>query len=378
MKRCTKCILSETFPGIKFDENGVCSYCLNYEPVKILGEEALNRVLSRYRNKGENYDCIIPISGGRDSAFVLHQMVKKYQMKILSLTVDSGFILPEGMHNISRITEVLNVPHVWLQDEKRFKVARENARIKFQGWLQKPSINTIIPVLNSGDKTMNLRMARYAKENKIPVVIGGIYIGNNSFEEEHWKRGFLGVFGDERGTFSTYNKIKLAFLFGLEYLRNPYNFRLPILQEYVTGGVVYFFESLFRPRGVDFLGFYDYIYWRETEILSTIHSELDWQGASDHTTTWRIDDSAYPMINYLYYKLVGFTEHDEMYSRMIREGQITRDEALKRCEADHESSWIHGPRLLESLKELEVTKEQVDEAVEKYREKLLKKILKKR
>ena len=148
-----------------------------------------------------------------------------------------------------------------------------------------------------------------------------------------------------------------------------------IFKEYVTGGAVYFFEPLFRPRDVSFLGFYDYIYWKEKDVEETIYRDLDWQGAPDHTTSWRIDDSAYPLMNYLYYKLVGFTEHDEMYSRMIREGQLTRDEALKRCEADHNSAWIHGPRLQESLKELGVTKEQLDDALEGYRESLMPLIL---
>jgi hypothetical protein len=211
-------------------------------------------------------------------------------------------------------------------------------------------------------------MYKYAKENKIPLVMGGNNIGNSSFEQEHWKTGFLGVFPDNRGMYSTYDKIKLTFLLGFEYLRNPSNLHLPILKEYLEGASVYFFESVLKPKGVDSLGFFDYIYWNEKEIVATITKELDWKGASDATTTWRIDDAAYPLMNYLYYKLVGFTEHDEMYSKMIREGQISREEALERCLADHESRWIHGDRLLGSLEELEVSKEQVDEVLEEYRE----------
>ena len=178
MTRCTKCILPETFPGIKFDEQGVCNYCLDYQPMKVLGENELEKVLSQYRNKGERYDCIAPISGGRDSAFVLHQMVEKYKMRTLALTVDSGFILPEGFRNIKRVTEVLNVEHVFLRDENKIEIAQENCRMKFQGWLNKPSIHTIVPVLNSGDKTMNLRMARYARKNNINHIIISAYLKN--------------------------------------------------------------------------------------------------------------------------------------------------------------------------------------------------------
>ena len=181
MKKCTQCILPETFPKIEFDEDGVCNYCRDYEPVKVLGEEALEKALAQYRNKGENFDCIVPVSGGRDSAFVLHQMVKKYRMRVLTLTVDSGFITPEGVRNVERGTEILNVPHVWLRNQKKIEAAKRNCKLKLQGWLRKPSINTIVPVLNSGDKTMNLQMYRFAHRNRIPLVIGGNNVGNRVF-----------------------------------------------------------------------------------------------------------------------------------------------------------------------------------------------------
>jgi len=46
MRRCTRCILPETFPGIEFDEDGVCNYCLDYDPVKVYGEEAFEYVVT--------------------------------------------------------------------------------------------------------------------------------------------------------------------------------------------------------------------------------------------------------------------------------------------------------------------------------------------
>jgi len=368
MTRCSTCILPETFPGIRFDDNGVCNYCRSYQPVQVRGEAELEEELARYRNRGSSFDCIAPVSGGRDSAYVLHQLVTKYRMRTLALTVDSGFITPEGVRNVERETEALNVPHVWLRDEEQIARAKRSTKVKFHGWLRKPSINTIVPVLNSGDKTMNLRMYRYARENGIPLVIGGNIIGNATMEQEHWKTGFMGVFPDEHGVYSTYDKLRLLLLFGLEYVRNPVNLRMPILREYLEGAAVYFFESLLKPKGVDSFGFYDYVCWNEEEIVSTITGELGWESAPDATTTWRIDDSAYPLINYLYYRLVGFTEHDEMYSKMIREGQISREDALTRCMADHTSRM---PSMTISLDELDVTREQVDEVLERYRRKLV-------
>ena len=375
LKRCTRCILPETFPGIKFDEEGVCNYCHEYSLAKVKGEKALEQELAKYRNRGRKYDCIAPISGGRDSAFTLHQIVRKFKMRTLALTVDSGAIMPEGHRNIKRITEVLGVDHVWIRDEKHIKTAGKNTKIKFHAWLKKPSINTIVPVLNAADKQMNLRIFRYAHDHGIPLVLGGNNIGNSTFEQEHFKTGFMGVFPNERGMYSTYDKFKLAFLFGWEFLKNRHNYHWSVFSEYVSGAFVYFFESLQKPDDVDTLGFYDYIYWNEKEVVSTLLDELDWKGAEDTTATWRVDDSAYPLIDYMYLKLVGFNEFDEHYSKLVREGQIPREEALRRCLSDRAP---RIPSLERIIEDLEVTKEQLDEVLSRYRQKLLLKILDKK
>jgi hypothetical protein len=296
-------------------------------------------------------------------------------MRTLALTVDSGAIMPEGIRNIKRIAEALSVDHVWIKDEKHIKTAGENTKIKFHAWLKKPSINSIVPVLNAADKQMNLRIFRYAHEHGIPLVLGGNNIGNSTFEQEHFKTGFMGVFPDERGMYSTYDKLKLAFLFGWEFLKNRHNYRWSVFREYVGGAFVYFFESLQKPRDVETLGFYDYIYWNERDVVSTVMNELGWKGASDTPATWRIDDSAYPLIDYMYLRLVGFNEFEEFYSKLVREGQISREEALERCMTEHAP---RIPSLMKIFEELGVTREQVDSVLDRYRPKLLHSILKRK
>ena len=372
LRRCTRCILPETFPGILFNDDGVCNYCLEYQPVRVFGENALRKVLDGFRNRGVKYDCLVPVSGGRDSTFVLYNVVKRFGMRALALTVDSGAITVEGHRNIEKVTGALGVDHVWLRDENHIRVARKNTRVRFDAWLKKPSINTIVPVLNAADKTMNLRIFRYAHKNGIPLVVGGNNIGNSTFEQEHFKTGYMGVFPDERGMYSFVDRVKLSFLFGWEFLKNPHNFHWSVFREYVSGAFVYFFESLLKPWDVDTLGFYDYVYWREDEVIPTV-KELGWAGASDTEATWRIDDAAYPLIDYIYLKLVGFNEFDEFYSKLIREGQISREEAFKRCMVEHAP---RIPSIMKLLEELEVSKEKLDNVLERYRAKLLPKILK--
>ena len=69
MKRCSRCLLPETYPNIRYNEEGVCNYCLSYTPVEYKGEEKLEELLGFYRDRGVkyDYDCVVGVSGGRDS-----------------------------------------------------------------------------------------------------------------------------------------------------------------------------------------------------------------------------------------------------------------------------------------------------------------------
>jgi len=364
-------VLPETFPGISYDEDGVCNYCREYVRAEVKGEAALVKLLDEHRGKGREYDCIVPISGGRDSAYVLHQMVRKYGMRTLALTVDSGAIMPEGYRNIDYIVKALGVDHVWLKDERHIEVVKKNTEIKFRAWMKKPSINTIVPVLNAGDKTMNLRMYRYAHDHGIPLVIGGNNTGNSSFEQEHFKTGFMGVFPDDRGRYSTFDKIWLSILFAWEFFSNMHNWHWSVFKEYVTGAFVYFFENIQKPEDVTPIGFYDYIYWSEEMVIGTI-KELGWKRASDTMATWRVDDAAYPLIDYLYYALVGFNEFDEHYSKLIREGQFTRETAVTRLDTDR----LRIPSMETSISGLGVDMDEFLRIVTEYRERLLSNFLK--
>jgi hypothetical protein len=371
LKRCTKCVLPETFPGIYFDSEGVCNYCNSYEKARVLGEPALIDFLSKYRGRGKEYHCIVPFSGGRDSTYVLHQMIKKYDMRVLALTVDSGAIMPEGYRNIETVKKTLGIDHVWLKDDDHIETATRNTKLKFHAWMRKPSINTIVPVLNAGDKTMNLRIYRYAHQRGIPLVIGGNNTGNSSFEQEHFKTGFMSIFPNERGIYSILDKIRLSWNFSWEFVKNTANWHWPILKEYLDGAFVYFFESIQKPSDVIPVGFYDYIYWSERDIVATIKS-IGWLGAADTTATWRVDDAAYPLIDYVYYMLTGFNEFDEYYSKLVREGQFTRKQALEKLETDR----LRIQSMKKSLKDLGVNEDELDKVLSRYRFTLLKKIMK--
>ena len=105
MKLCTRCILPETFPGISFDEQGVCNHCRSYrgaeatEALKQKYEKKFRDLLATER-KASSYDVLVAYSGGKDSTYTLDVLVNRYRLRVLALTFDNGFISPRAVENI--------------------------------------------------------------------------------------------------------------------------------------------------------------------------------------------------------------------------------------------------------------------------------------
>lgn len=78
----------------------------------------------------------------------------------------------------------------------------------------------------------------------------------------------------------------------------------------------------------DYFHIYDYWRWDE-RLIEEVLRQYNWEFSEDTSTSWRIGDGTAALYNYIYYTVAGFTEHDTFRSNQIREGQITRDEALR-------------------------------------------------
>ena len=108
MKLCSRCILPESFPGITFDEEGLCNHCRNYR-----GDKATTALKKKYEQKfldllanerkASSYDILIAYSGGKDSTYTLDVLVNRYHLRVLALTFDNGFISPRAEENIRAV-----------------------------------------------------------------------------------------------------------------------------------------------------------------------------------------------------------------------------------------------------------------------------------
>src|SRR5690554_4552960 len=116
-QRCTRCIADSTVPGISFNDDGTCSLCDFHDELCELypeNEEALSKLkkkISEIKREGKNkkYDCIVGLSGGRDSTYLLYLAVRKWKLRPLAVHFNDGFDNPiaiENMNNAVRILEI--------------------------------------------------------------------------------------------------------------------------------------------------------------------------------------------------------------------------------------------------------------------------------
>ena len=127
IKRCTKCILPETFPKIEFNKHGICNFCLSHETLHAHGEAKLKKVLQA--KKGKMYDCVVPISGGKDSIFVLNYAVKKLNLRVIAVNYDSGYQDSLSIENMKNACNILEVPLVVKKAKYNAQMIKSSIRL---------------------------------------------------------------------------------------------------------------------------------------------------------------------------------------------------------------------------------------------------------
>lgn len=114
---CSRCCMPSTNESDDFDVFGVCKACRSSEQKMRINWEArqqkLKRIIDEAKEKsGNNYDCVVPISGGKDSAFQLHILTQVYGLTPLAVTFSHNWFTETGKANLENIIEKLNVDHM--------------------------------------------------------------------------------------------------------------------------------------------------------------------------------------------------------------------------------------------------------------------------
>ena len=319
--RCRNCLLPTSYPFLVFNDQGVCSYCLNSVPFASRGLDALKREVrltpeSRY---------LVPISGGRDSCYALHIASQELGLSSVAFTYDWGFVTDVARRNISRMCGELGVEHILVAADLEKK--RRNVRMNVIAWLKKPNLG-MIPLFMAGDKTFFHHASLIRKELDLSTSLFGM----NRFEPAGFKTGFAGV--DETKVYaktfdiSKMNKLKLLTFYSSQSILNP-SYLNSSLVDSMAGLYSHYFKK------IDYLQVFDYIPWKEDEVIGNLERRYGWESSIETKNTWRIGDASAPFYNYLYLYFAGFTENDVYLSNLIRDGQISRHQALNRLQEDN-------------------------------------------
>jgi hypothetical protein len=228
--------------------------------------------------------------------------------------------------NIARVCGKLGVENIIVAADIHWK--RENIRKNITAWLKYPSLG-MIPLFMAGDKFFFYYTNKVRKKLGIDLNIWGI----NDLENTEFKVGFAGVppdFAKETiYSLSLSRQFKLFSFITKNVVQSP-----GYLNQSVLDSIGSFVTRYVEPK-TDYYHLFDYYKWDENEINSLLENEYHWEKAIDTRSTWRIGDGTASFYNYIYYTVAGFSEFDTFRSNQIREGLITREEALNKVNEEN-------------------------------------------
>ena len=324
MNRCARCILPASYPGIDFDEDGICSFCRSHGPRGYSGLERLRQRILTAGEPGERpaggHDCLMAFSGGRDSTYMLHLLVNELHLRPLAYFLDNGLVPAVTHENLRRTVERLEVDLVVEAHDRLTTCLRTHV----ETFLHRPSPATVGLLCAGCRLALSQRIAAFAVSRGLPVVVFGSNpidaLGGFKLDLLRWQSDRPGLAGLVAGYLR-------------EMAKNP---RWLLSPRCLSIQAREFRQCFSRPtrsresRLLMLAPFDDAIRWVEKDVVETIRQHFDWQKSPGVESSWRGDCRLAPLKSYISRGLLGFNDVDVLLSYLIRDGQIDREEALER------------------------------------------------
>ena len=320
VKYCTKCVMPNTRPGIKFDENGVCSACQSYERRKTIDwdvrYEELKKLCDKYRGmNGNGPDCAIAVSGGKDSHFQVYLMKEVMHMNPILFSVEDNFPMTEaGKHNIRNISEEFGCHIISLKPD-----------INAQKKLMKYTFEKYGKPTWFIDRLIYTYPMHMALKFNTPLLVYGENVsyeyGGADYVETYSARDQL-----KNGVASDIDLDELIANTGVS--RQTLEMTIaPTVDELNKLDPMY--VSYFLPWN----SFYNYNFAKKRGFRDLTH---EWDRKHHVENFDQIDSRAYLVHSWLKYPKFGHAAATDYTARMVRYGMLTRDEAIALVkERDH-------------------------------------------
>ncbi|MBL0968020.1 MAG: N-acetyl sugar amidotransferase [Brevundimonas sp.] len=346
MTYCRRCVMPDTKPDLHLDDEGVCNACRSFERRKEVDwgqrHEELERLLERYRRpNGDNWDCIVPVSGGKDSTYQVVRMLQ-YGLNPLCVTSTTCDLTPIGRANIENLKR-LGVDYIEVSPNPRVRAKLNRIGLMQVGdisWPEHVGIFTI-PV-------------RAAVQFNVPLIVWGENSQNEyggpaaAAEGNVLTRRWLEEFGGLLG-------LRVSDLIGQEGIeaRHLINYTYPTDEELARVGVTGLFLGHYLPWDglantliASANGFK--VYDRVVEGSMVNYENLDNHQTGIH--------------DYFKFLKFGFGRATDLACLHIRRGRLTRQDgldAVRRLDGLFPAEYL-GKSLDDILRPLDLT---VDEFV---------------
>ena len=315
MKYCTECLYPENHPlGITFNNKGVCSGCIIHKEKFEIDwnekEKELDILLNNYKNKSNNnWDCIIPVSGGRDSYFIVDLIKNKYKMNPLLVTYNKHYNSHTGNRNISYLKTIFDCDHVTLTVDPN--IVKKLTRYTFA------EFGSIYWHCISGEMVFPVRIA---VNFKIPLIIWGVHQGV-----------------DQVGMFSHHDKVEMSRRYRIEhdmmgYTANEIIKNQSILNEKDLLPFTYPHDNEIEAIGVKGIFLSNYMPWDTKKQHELMIEKYDYKTLDIERTIDKYNDvdsllytDLHDYIKYIKYGYGKITDH---LTREIRWKRISRNNAI--------------------------------------------------
>ena len=328
MKICQRCILPETFPGIKFDDCGICNHCRRADssPINVGEQKAeyrdnLDKLIDGIKGSAPSYDVIMAYSGGKDSSYTLKLLRERYNLKILALTFDNNFVSPFAWQNIRNITDQLAVDHIifkfpWPAAKRSFSITAKEDIFPVPTLLRASAICTAcIGMVKS-------LVLKTALEMSIPMAAFGWSPGQAPIQSAIMKTNPALIAQNQAS-------LKKAF---------PSDIIKGINQYFIPDAYYEIYKDRF-PYNIHPLAFFDY---DEKDVIRQIQA-LGWKEPTD-TDTNSSNCLLNAFANQCHIKRHGFHPYVWEIANMVRQGVMKRDEGIEKIYTDQNPDMVEYAR----------------------------------
>jgi 3'-phosphoadenosine 5'-phosphosulfate sulfotransferase (PAPS reductase)/FAD synthetase len=317
-KICEKCVLPESKPDIFLDEKGICNICNNYKKLhlkyrnhkKEIFETDFLRIINKKKSKGK-YDCLVMYSGGKDSTAALYFTINKFKLNPLVFTFDNTFENPLVLNKINKMIKKLNVDFLYYRSNTMQdildKILKHKSRVVIC------HICSIWYMMQTFD---------IANKYGIKVIIAGWTKGqmNNDRYDDKFREY-------KSMTYETKYFIKKILRSYSEYKNFPSDMG-EVNKRYNKNNAIVISPHWFMNLN-------------DKEYTNIIKKELNWSETKNNYPL----KSTNCLLNYLSVynsmKYYGYTHYHIEKSKLIRDGLISRKEAIKNLEIYFDKKFIN-------------------------------------